>query len=278
MFLGAQRTEDGGEYYLSMYAVRQRELNRASAPLWAGYARHRAKVTECVLTHAPRTPGRLVVLGAGNCNDLELVKVVEAFSEVHLLDLDSVAMEMGVEHQGMRAAAGLHLHGGVDVTAPLDAGSLGVERADVVVSAAMLSQLISGAVDEGQQAEGLLRVRDAHLETMLGLLRPDGHGLLINDMVSSDTCPQLHTTPQDRLPTLLPALLEERNFFTGCNPLAIVERLNGPRLGATGVAVSSPWRWDVGTRSYLVCAVSFRRRHEGPTRRPSQDYGAAGHP
>ncbi|MEY9997929.1 hypothetical protein ABIE67_010048 [Streptomyces sp. V4I8] len=271
MFLGAQHAAGEGEHSLSMYAVRQRELNRASAGLWACYARHRAKVTECVLAHAPATPGRLVVLGAGNCNDLELGKVVKAFSTVHLLDLDSVAMATGVERQGMRSAAGLRIHGGVDVTAPLDAGSLGVDGADVVVSAAMLSQLISSAMEEGQQAEGLLRVRDAHLQTMLGLLRPGGHGLLVNDMVSSDTCPQLHSTPQDRLPTLLPALLEERNFFTGCNPLAIVERLNGPLLEATGVAVSSPWRWDVGTRSHLVCAVSFRRRHESATRRPGRD-------
>jgi len=264
MFLDARRAE-GGEYYSTMYAVRQRELNRASAGLWAGYARHRAKVTECVLAQAPTAPGRLVVLGAGNCNDLDLRKVIHAFSEVHLVDLDAVAMEMGVDRQGVRSAAGLCVHGGVDVTATHDIeAALGVGGADVVVSAAILSQLISGAVDAGQQAEGLLRVRDAHLSTMLRTLCPGGRGLLVNDMVSSDTCPQLHTTPPDRLPTLLPALLEQRNFFTGCNPLAIVERLNGARLGASGVAVSSPWRWNVGTRSYLVCAVSFRRPHDCP--------------
>lgn len=273
MFVGAQRAE--GENQLSTYVCRQRELNRGSAGLWAGYARHRSKVTDCVLAHALTTPGRLVVLGAGNCNDLELSKVVAAFTEVHLVDIDAVAMEAGVERQGMQSATGLRLHGGEDVRLPLDAGSLGQNGADVVMSSALLSQLISGAVDEGQPVEDLLRLRDTHLQTMLGLLRPGGHGLLINDMVSSDTCPQLKITPHDRLSTLLPTLLEERNFFTGCNPLAIVERLNGPQVGATGVVVSSPWRWDVGTRSYLVCAVSFRRRHESATRRPGQDHGAA---
>jgi hypothetical protein len=209
-----------------------------------------------------------VVLGAGNCNDLELGKVMAAFNEVHLLDIDAGAMERGVERQGMGSASGLHLHGGVDVTLPLDAASLDLLGADVVLSAALLSQLIAGAVDEGQQAEVLLRLRDTHLLTMLGLLRPDGHGLLVNDMVSSDTCPQLSTTVHERLSALLTTLLEERNFFTGCNPLAIVERLSGPRVGATGVAISSPWRWDMGTRNCLVCAVSFRRRHEDPARLP----------
>jgi hypothetical protein len=197
---------------------------------------------------------------------------VAAYSEVHLVDIDAVAMETGVERQGMKSAAGLRLHGGVDVRLPLDA-SLGLNGVDVVMSSTLLSQLISGAIDEGQQVEDLLRVRDTHFQTMLGLLHPDGHGLLINDMVSSDTCPQLQITPHDRLSTLLPTLLEERNFFTGCNPLAIVERLNGPQVGATGVVVSSPWRWDMGTRSYLVCVVSFRRRHESATRRPGQDHG-----
>ncbi|MEU2718825.1 hypothetical protein [Streptomyces sp. NPDC007205] len=203
--------------------------------------------------------GRLVVLGAGNCNDLDLAEVASVFREVHLVDIDSDAVQRGVERQRMGSAPVLRVHGGVDVTRMLQDCPSGVESADVVVSAGVMSQLINGAASEGLEAAGLLRVRDAHLQTMMGLLRQGGRGVLVDDVVSSDTCPQLPATPQDQLPLLLSRLLEERNFFTGCNPFAIAQKLAMPPLRATGQAVSPPWRWDIGTRSYLVCAVSFRR-------------------
>ncbi|MET9325158.1 hypothetical protein ABZX75_34390 [Streptomyces sp. NPDC003038] len=235
----------------------QESLNRASAGLWAGYGTHRRHVMECLTAHAPDLPGRLTVLGAGNCNDLDLATVTALFREVHLVDIDAAALDGARRRQRMNSVSSLHAHGGVDVTSLDQARPPGLGPADVVMSAAILSQLIAGAVAEGRAPDGLLRVRDTHLETMLNLLRPGGRGLLINDLVSSDTYPQLRTTSHHELPQLLMNLIRLGNFFTGCNPWAIAQRLAQAPLHASRIAVSPPWRWDIGPRSYLVCAISF---------------------
>src|SRR5205085_722252 len=60
------------------------------------------------------------VLGAGNCNDLDLPSILGAHRPVHLVDLDADALATGVGRQGLTDSSAVRLHAGVDVTAMLD--------------------------------------------------------------------------------------------------------------------------------------------------------------
>jgi hypothetical protein len=85
--------------------------------------------------------GRLLVLGAGNCNDLDLPTLLRTFSEVHLLDVDLEAMTLGVQRQGLHAESPIYLHGNVDVSGIMDRcaawtcspGSPGQHEIDVTI-------------------------------------------------------------------------------------------------------------------------------------------------
>jgi hypothetical protein len=243
----------------------QRHLNRASERLWVGYTQHRVRVTSLIREHSPDLPGRLVVLGAGNCNDLELPPLADGFAEVHLVDIDAAALAYAISSQNVGTSPAIRLHGGVDVTRLGCEPIPGLQLADIVVSAGLLTQLINSALHRGRSHHDVLALRDAHLKLMASLLRAGGTGLLITDVVSSDTYPQLRDTPPERLSALLPRLLDQRNFFTGCNPFAIARRLGtDPTFLAAATRITQPWRWDIGTRSYLVCALAFRRR-PGPS-------------
>ncbi|WP_212839246.1 class I SAM-dependent methyltransferase [Catellatospora sp. IY07-71] len=246
--------------------ARQRELNEASAGLWEGYAAHRRRVTGLVLRQAAGDRGRLVVLGAGNCNDLELNELATRFAEIHLVDLDGDALRAAVARQRADPAV-VRLHPDTDVVDLPDAVSSALGAADVVVSATLLTQLLDTAVASGVPPDGLLRLRDHHLRTIAGLLRPGGAGLLITDVVSSDTCLDLPQVSPDRLGHLLERSIAAGDFFTGTNPFAIVRQLQADsRYGLRPVGVPSPWRWDVGRRSYLVCCVVTERRPHGRER------------
>src|SRR5437660_103300 len=68
-----------------------RRNNRETAEGWQPFAEHRARVTGLLLPGARR----LAVLGAGNCNELDLTALGDAYREIHLADPD-----------GARAAGG----------------------------------------------------------------------------------------------------------------------------------------------------------------------------
>jgi hypothetical protein len=249
----------------SPFMRKQKRLNRASAHAWEAYAHHRARVTEVILDRSSAQADRLVVLGAGNCNDLDLTRLAPRFAEIHLVDIDAAALARAAARQNERVKEALRLHGQLDVGTLVRRRVPALESADTVVSAAVLSQLISTAVDEGRAPGELLEVRDSHLRTMSELLRPGGAGVLITDVVSSDTCPELRTTRDDQLPALLTRTIGTANFFTGCNPFTIARRLGtDPAIRAERIGVGNPWRWDLGDRrSHLVCAVTYRRRKSG---------------
>jgi hypothetical protein len=69
----------------------QRMNNRESAGLWDGYAEHRQRTTDLVVGIRNGTKGgSLVVLGAGNCNDLDLPRLLTEFSHIHLVESTKV--------------------------------------------------------------------------------------------------------------------------------------------------------------------------------------------
>jgi hypothetical protein len=276
----------------------QTDFNASSAAAWESYASQRQKMTELLTGDGLAPAGSLCVLGAGNCNDLDLPALLGAYREVHLVDLDEEALIRGVAQQGLTSHADLVRHGSVDVTGMLetmakwsadsaisdedlaacrDAPARQAPRLpvpyDTVASTCLLSQLLLAVADRlGEKHPRFLDVLQAirwgHLRLLLDLLAPGGRGALVTDLVSSDTCAELQTVPDYELPSLLNRLIEAKNFYHGVNPAVLFSLLSkDPVLSpqVTDLAASQPWRWDMGARVYAVCAFRFRKNAD-PTK------------
>jgi len=80
-----------------LYKKLQEIANKDTREFFQEYTYHREKLMEQILK--AKNNGRAVVLGAGNCNDLDLNLLSSSFAEVYLLDLDLKAMELGLNRQ-----------------------------------------------------------------------------------------------------------------------------------------------------------------------------------
>lgn len=238
-------------------------------------------------------PGRFCALGAGNCNDLELQQLLDHFREVHLVDIDPAALQAAANRQGVEGLPGLHLHAPTDLTGIAEIVSdwkvrrpsladvrqavevLGRHAqpidvaADVVVSSCLLSQLVGYATDAlgGDKHPGFQplveAIRSRHLRLMAESLVPGGTGLLICDLVSSDSMDQLPRLPDHHLPGLIEKLARDGNFFSGLYPSALLAACRKlPQM--TDIRLLSPWLWRLGPRrTFLVYAIRFRRATDG---------------
>lgn len=268
----------------------QSTYNAASRDRWQRYAEHRRHVTDLLYDAGP---GSLCVLGAGNCNDLDLQRLRERFGEIHLVDLDGASLSGGVARQGLANWPGLKQHvcdvtGMLEVFAgwsvqavlsPADVAACAewpVHRVarqlpgpfTVAASVCLLSQLIGAAVRTLTPAhprflEVVLALRTGHLRLLHELVAPGGWGFLVTDVVASETVPGLRQWPEATLPQLLPQLAATRNFFHGCNPAVLSSLVQpdavlGPQLASAEVL--RPWLWDFDDqRTYLVWAGRFRK-------------------
>ena len=265
-------------------ADRQIQLNRATEKSADRFAPHRRRVMALALG-AERGPA--AVLGAGNCNDLDLPSLAARFEEVHLLDLDGEALRGAVGRAPAEARARLVLHGGVDLSGIHDllAGwdrrapsaaedeaaakdTLPVAELGLCQTSCLLTQMILSIVDRlgspHPRCVDLVRaVRTGHLLSVARSLRRDGLGVIVSDMVSSDTVPDLLATPPGAMRARMEALVRAGNFFTGANPYVIAASLQQqPEIAplVRDVQLSEPWIWPIADlRGYLVFAVRFRR-------------------
>jgi hypothetical protein len=274
--------------------ARQHAFNVETRDHWNAFAGHRAKVTGLLATETSPGKSRLCVLGAGKCNDLDLATLLQAHSEVHLVDLDAEALTRGSVRQGVAGHPSLRTYGGVDVTGMLNTiatwspqTSIGPEDLvacadgavrcvgpslpgpfDHVASTCLLSQLIGSvvtAVGEEHPRFGELvpALRAGHLRLMANLTAAGGAAALITDIVSSETFPALGSVPEASLAGLLTQLARDRNFFHGVNPAAlwsVVARDTALNAELVGPDTVPPWRWDLGPRLHLVWALRWRKR------------------
>lgn len=275
--------------------VRQRDFNRASRPNFAAFAPHRARVLHLLETLAATTPtpNSLCILGAGNCNDLDLPRLTALWSRLRLIDIDLEAMRSGLTHQ-LGASVPPHLElTTCDLTGALEhlhelihtptsaalarlrhallqtpAPTQIPERFSAVASTCILSQLtdlirhaLGPASPHLDPLAGLARLQ--HLRTLAELTAPGGHLLLLADFVSSDTLPALRHAAEEELPALMNQALSQGNHFIGMNPWHIHRTLTQPPLAplwAAPPSLSTPWRWNLGPRTYLVTAIQCRKR------------------
>ena len=235
-------------------------------------------------------PGRpsITVLGAGNCLDLDLKVLGGQFDLVRLVDIDQNAVEYGVEAQ-LGISNSVRIIAPMDLAAPLaslvandvetaDACEsvclqlahtlpiLPTEPTDVVVSACALSQIMESLAqlipaDHPAFLDFLQALRRGHLRRMLQLLKPNGRGVFVTDLVSSETAPELSAIDIAQLPRFLAECLLSSNFFSGLNPGLVLQDLKTePGLAefCRDVQIHPPWQWQLGPRSYAVYAVDFR--------------------
>ncbi len=272
-----------------------RRLNRETEARWDSFASHRARVTGLIaaLGNEARS-STCAILGAGNCNDLDLSRLTQVFTEVHLFDIDKEAITRARDRQPPEVAARLRLRAPLDLggalsdvgrfrrrpATPADlgalpgAGSRGVlarvaDRYDVVASTCLLSQLVHGCQrllgdDHPQIQEIACAVVVAHLRILATLTKPGGNGLLVTDVVSSDTYP-LEELFGARDPWALIGELETTgNHLSGTIPTFLRRIVNTDSVVAPLIAGSGliePWLWRLGDEeTYLVYGMALSRR------------------
>jgi hypothetical protein len=237
---------------------------------------------------------KLCVLGAGNCNDLDLARLAKHYSAIHLVDIDAKALERAVERQEPATQAHLSRHAPVDLTGFVDrlerwkafqvtpeelighAGATADHVAtltsapfDVVLSACVLTQMQLMVVNVlGDQHRLFEAVRHTltltHLRTLARLLKPGGRALLVTD-VSSERIARLGSpSPTEDLKELLKGLVARGQIFQVADPaqFAFMVR-DDPTLMST-VSISQPlevWRWENGPQNqFLVYALELVRK------------------
>jgi hypothetical protein len=272
-----------------------RQNNRQSSVLWDSFGTHRARVTALAQAAAPAEGGRLAVLGAGNCNDLDLEALAPHFRSIHLVDLDEEAVARARDRQAPEVAAKLVLHAPVDLSGafarlgnyrrkPATAAELavmprncveGVVAAlpgtfDAVMSTCFLSQLMQSAfVSLGERHPQLQMIACAlalgHVRSVARLLAPGGRAHLVTDAVTTETYPLFELWDRQPPRALLEQLEKSDNVFSGTGPsflrrILVTDAQVAPLLQGPPTLVE-PWLWQfTEERSYLVYAWSFARK------------------
>lgn len=265
----------------------------------AAAAPHRKQITAAIVANKPEgDAGRVCIIGAGNCHDIDLPQLCDAYSEVHLVDLDGSAVQAGLERQGCQDRPQIHIHAGVDVTGVWDELSdrAGDHRAasdgpefnallehlqsarvpgvpgpfDVTVSVCVLSQLVEALVATvGERhprlVDALQALRRGHVQRLADWTRSGGTVLIASDFVSSLTAPQLPDVAEAELPRYVISLVNAANFFHGLNPWVLLNELETGAKTDANCPWEDPrlwgiWRWQLGPRTYAVAGLGFTRR------------------
>lgn len=272
--------------------ARQLRLNRETLDNWRLYRSHREAVADRICQPPQPASVRLCILGAGNCNDLNLARFTGRFSQVHLVDLDRQAMAKGVQRQSPPAPDSISLHGGVDLTGILKtlasweryrpgresiahcirearafAGLPFLGRFEVAASMCLLSQIIDSIVSvTGPKAlplELVEALRQRHLRLLAELLAPGGVGYLVTDFAleRGGARPARETSAEPQ------SAGAPGESFLGVNPQELRASVSNDAVLRNQVRharVSPSWLWRQNPRRTLqVCTISFQRIEEG---------------
>ena len=191
----------------------------------------------------------ITMIGAGNCQDIDLPTLAASFREIRLIDIDAVAVDAAVSQFAADVTSRIRIFAPLDIAAPLMSLSAfdshnaanhsallaalesslqnEVPVSNVVVSTCLLSQLLDSASQIVPPKSPMFlpliqAVRRGHLARLLCLTSAAGRALLISDLVSSDTVPDLSRTLPAELPNLMFRCLQSGNFFSGLNPAVVL--------------------------------------------------------
>jgi hypothetical protein len=225
-------------------------------------------------------------------NDLDLGQVAGAFSEMHLVDLDTEALERGMARQPEELRPKLTPHAPLDVTGSLDrlkayvktvpapADLDGLIQApaavvpgqlpgpfDLVLSDCLLGQIMHSCRKAMGESPHLGVVAQAaamgHLNLLGRLCRPGGNVLLVTDTVSSETYPLEELWGEQPPLELLTYLEKTDNTFSGTGPSYVRRLLNREPLRPQfeSARLVEPWLWRLGEKvTLLAYALALRRK------------------
>ena len=242
-----------------------RVVNRSTRENWDFFRQHRNRIMD-LLGAEHRRQGKVAVLGAGNCNDLDLRQLASECGEVHLFDLDREAMAQALRRQGIPEGSNIQLRDDLDLSglgdpepANLDAPA---KDFDLVVSTCVVSQLletVSRLHPPGSRRDRtMLQVRDAHVRLLADLIAPGGTGIVVTDMAEADSGAGADD-PREPISSRDSEQMER--YFLGLDPKGLEGALRAVphAVGSLrGVKQVEPWTWQLdAVRRYLVHAVRF---------------------
>jgi hypothetical protein len=259
---------------------------------WDLYQGHRYRLTR--LLEAVQRGEGLCVLGAGNGDDLDLPRLVRAFGEVHLVDLDGEALARALARVSEPQRRKITVHADVDLGGLLEsiegwaddfpreaqwpalADAAGARiaarvgrRFDVVLSDCIVSQLAipfyRALVARPPEWAALMRaIGRAHVGAMGSLLSIGGTGVLLGDFPhapGSGGSGEISSWD-----TLDPEVL--RRLTGGIQllrkPAVLMELAGAPDLPVRLdlVRLTEPWGWMHGQGLQVAYGVLFKRPDE----------------
>jgi len=275
--------------------VAQRAANASSIAHHDAFGEHREHLTALVCRGAPAVGARrLCVLGAGNCNDLDLERVAENYAEIHLVDLDEAALERAWQRASEGTRARIVRHAPIDVSGAVDrlerwalgeatpeelvlfAGSTAnalCQRLggpfDTVLSACLLTQIQLVALNVLGESHRLFQVVRytlalTHLRVLAELAAPAGSALLATDVSSSRIFPFKALLERSSGARLLEQLVTAGHVFYVANPGWLHAMTRDDPTLARLVRATPPldvWTWQNGPRElFLVYAFELGRQ------------------
>jgi len=270
----------------SFLLARERERNRSTRQGFGVYAQHRAQ--QMALLEG-LGGARIAILGAGNCNDVDLTMIARSFGEIHLFDLDGEALESAIARQApeLRRVCQPHEHDLTGVAPFLEAWRTSapdpvaaqiaackqlsplieeVGTFDTVMSTCMLSQVAINLRDYFGLVPGLVPALNAalgaavigHLMFASALTKPGGTLLVTSDCVTSQYPIREEAERHGALQAIF-NFAERGGAFPGTDPRLVAEVVAGADF--VEGEFRDAWIWELTpAETYLVYAIQATRR------------------
>lgn len=282
---------------LKVEIEQQAAANASALPFLGLYAEHRQNLTREILRLAPDPPGgRLCILGAGNCYDVELPRLIAAFHEVHLVDIDGRALERARQSLPEEGRSKVTLHAPVDLSGmtgklarwqryqvtpdelmshPEQVAEETVKqlgRFQVVVSACVLTQMQRMVLESLTDRHRLFpairhTLTVAHLRVLVALAEPGGRMLFASDLVASDHLDLSGAKSASDLKAIFEEVVRAGNVIFVAHPELLKAILRDDpvlRREASFGGDPSLWLWQQGPhRTFMVYAMELARRRAG---------------
>lgn len=222
--------------------------NRQTERLWSDYEGHRQSVMEVLLGRLDSRSQSMALVGAGNCNDVDLKACLSRVPLLTLIDLDRDSMQRGVARQKADI---------VELIAQrleTFAEAVPTRRFDTLISCCVLSQIAITAESEGLSPH---QAMSQHLEALLALA--DRQVLILSDFGQ---------LPIDEVPSHAPAPPHNSSLpaniilYKHLAPHQITRLLldAGPASRQFRISeILKFWSWHQGDKNLAVFAVEASR-------------------
>lgn len=266
---------------LDFLLQRERDRNRSTSQGFDAYAAHRAEQMALLCELRGQ---RLALLGAGNCNDIDLERLCGAFEELHLFDIDAEALERAVARHSPRvqAACRVHAHDLTGVVPFLEAWRTSppeplaaqvaawtklcellteVGQFDAVASTCLLSQVAINLRDffglTPALNSALFAAIAGHIMLATSLTKPGGSLLVFSDCITNQYPIHEEARSRGALPAIF-HLAAQGAAFPGTDPELLTSLVKSPEFPEP--ELPRAWIWDLGEQSYLVYALRAARQ------------------